>query len=112
MTTELVYYQAAKTALAQVVKVDEAKNIRDKALAMQAYAQQAKDNEFFNYATEIRMRAERRMGELMMSPETPKATGTRGIIQPGMDGAPGGIPRIPPAEKTPTYDDLHIGKTL
>src|SRR6516162_2229453 len=108
MTTELVYYQAAKTALAQVVKVDEAKNIRDKALAMQAYAKQAKDNEFFNYATEIRMRAERRMGELMA--DLPKATGTRSQFK-GKD-ASGAFTINAPEKVVQSYKEQGINPRL
>ena len=35
---KLVRYDAAKTALAAVAKIDEVKDIRDKATAMEAYA--------------------------------------------------------------------------
>ena len=42
----------------------DAKDIRDKAEAMRAYAKQAKNKELEIDAAEIRMRAERKVGEL------------------------------------------------
>jgi protein gp37 len=102
----LVLYDQAKRALAEAQRVDEVKDIRDKAAAMQEYARRAKDTEMITKATEIRMHAERRAGELLTEMKE------RGERQKA--GEAGGRSKIDSSGRRPSIpklSDLGINKT-
>ena len=65
MSVRLVTYEAARVALKQAVEIDDVKDIRDKAQAMAAYALQIKNDDMYQWVKDIKLRAERRMGELL-----------------------------------------------
>lgn len=67
---ELVRYDAMCRAIVEAHKIDEVKDIRDKALAIQAYARQAKNHNAEAQAREIRLRAERRCGQFLQELKT------------------------------------------
>lgn len=62
----LTFFNSAQAALARAVSVDEVKTIRDQAEAARAYMRQAKASlRMQNQCAEIKLRAERRLGELL-----------------------------------------------
>lgn len=58
-------YFDARNALQRAAKIDEAKQIRDKAAALKVYAAQAGDTHMQRWASEIKIRAERRAGQIL-----------------------------------------------
>jgi hypothetical protein len=75
----------ASRALAAAHRVDEAKQLYNKAEAVWVYAQRSGDYELQNKAAEIRLFAERRAGELLA--EMASHPGSRGQGRPRRDGA-------------------------
>lgn len=99
-TTNLAKYEAARYALAQCKAVDEVKSFIDKSAAMQAYAKMAKDKGLEVDAAEIRIRAERRLGEMLAATE--KNTGAKGI----------GKSAVVADDRTLTLSEVGISKDL
>lgn len=62
---DLIKYDAARRAVAEAKTVDEVLNAKDNAEMMQAYGRIAKDRTIEENGLDIRMRAERRLGELI-----------------------------------------------
>lgn len=74
--TQLVRYDAMCRAIAEAHAVDEVKDIRNKARAIEMYARQAQNTEAERQAAEIRFRAERKCGELTSALVTAQGTRT------------------------------------
>lgn len=84
MSTQLVRYDTMCRAIAEAYEVDEVKSIRDKAMALEFYAKQSKNVEAERQACEIRLRAERKAGELLR--DLQKAVGGRPLKTPPHEG--------------------------
>jgi hypothetical protein len=76
----LFRYDAACRAVAECVRVDEAKDIRDKAEAIRVYARQVKNPQLEADAWAIRKRAERQIGKLSLALDTAQGARTDKLL--------------------------------
>jgi hypothetical protein len=74
MAGDLVLYDEMCRAIGAAYEVDEVKEIRDKAVALEHYFRLAKNPEPERRACEIRLRAERKAGQLQAVAEKAKAS--------------------------------------
>jgi protein gp37 len=103
----LYHYDAACRALAEATRIDEVKNILDIAVAIRAYAKQAKNRDAEANAVEIRMRATRRLDEMRRAQEA-----TIGLNR-GLSGSKvTGGSRTPVKDGRPTLASQGIDKSL
>ena len=105
MSTEIDRYDAMCSAIAECVRVGQAKDIRDKAKALQDYSRQAGNHEAERQCAIIRARAERRCGELL------KAMAESGERATQDTGRPEKVsPLVTLIEKPETLESLHISR--
>lgn len=115
MAQELVRYEAACRAIAECKSVDEVKSWTDKAAAMQAYGRMAQDKTLEVDAAEIRIRAERRLGEMLAHQKATGglATGARlAGSKPGSNDGSSAVVANDHRPKAPKLADAGISKDL
>jgi hypothetical protein len=103
VSSGLQSFERAKAALAECRRVDQAKDVRDKAAGMAAYARMAADHSLEADAVEIRMRATRRIDELVKLQDASIGL-NRGGLRRGLENNP--------RDDRPTLDSQGIDKNL
>jgi N6-adenosine-specific RNA methylase IME4 len=106
----LIRYNAACKALAAARSTDEVKEIRNQSEALRAYAIQAKNRQLEIDAGEIRLRAERRLGELLQAQKAGEGF-NRGAAAGGKKESSRGS-YVAPRDTAPTLADAGIDKKL
>lgn len=100
--TDLIYLTQAQQALAKLTTVEDVKEVRDRAEALRIYVRRSKKGiEMQNQAAEVKLRAERRGGEILREM---KENGWR-------DAGHGGDRKSRYSDATVTLDDLGLTKS-
>lgn len=98
----LTRYDTMRQAIVEAHSIDDVKEIRDKAEALRQYAKQAGESlENQNMIAEIKLRAERRAGELL---------GDLNLKEKRQENLTQNAPKSQPVTSTSTLDDLGITK--
>jgi hypothetical protein len=98
----MALYEAARRDLAEARDVSEVKDIHDRMVGLAEYAREAKKTELIESAVDIRLRAARRAGEMLIEM---KARGQRD------DGKGNRNPTLKSRAATPKLADLDISKS-
>lgn len=109
-TAALAHYSAACRALAEAKAVDEVREISAQADAIRAYAKQSKNKQLEVDAAEIRIRATRRLGELMAAQEDTVGLSKGGRPKTGLKNNPVSEERA--QDTPPSLSEAGIDKNL
>jgi len=101
--TALLRYDAACRSLAEAVDLDEVRLMRDQADALRAAARIAKNKEPEVQFAEIRLRAERRLGEIIKDQKAAEGL-NQGDLRRGC--------QMEPRDERPRLEDLGVDKKL
>lgn len=112
MSAQLIKYEAACRALAECKAIDEVKAWADKAAAMQAYGKMAQDKTLEVDAAEIRIRAERRLGEMLSQQKADGGLNRGTLVAGNKEGAGQGSPAVVKNDHRPKLADAGISKDL
>lgn len=108
----LVKYEAACRAVAECKAIDEVKGIHDKAEAMRVYARLAGDKSMEIDAAEIRIRAERRLGEMLAEQKATGGLNTGTRLAGNARGEGQGSPAVVSDDHRPRLADAGVSKDL
>jgi hypothetical protein len=100
-----ILVQHAFTAIDAATTAEDVKKVLDQWAGLAAYARKAKEKQLEADAAEIKMRAERRLGEMMQAQKE-----TFGLNQGGRPKT--GVSETPVSEKPPTLPEAGIDKNL
>lgn len=108
----LVHYSNARKELAACVRVDEVKKIRDKSIAIKVYAALSKDRQLEELAIEVRERAERRAGEMLIEMAKRGERAAQGNANKGMKASGGQKLPVGRGRGGNTPADRRVGHTF
>lgn len=109
--TGLVKYEAACRALAEAARVDEVRDVLNQAEALRAYGRMAKNRDAEIDAAKIRVRATRRLGEMIAEQKETIGLnrGRAGAGRPTLGGADSEQPK---SDERPTLEEAGIDRKL